>query len=430
MATGIIGGLFSARAGIASHGSAIAVVGDNISNANTVGYKASRSEFEDLIAGGQSAGRVIGSGSSTSAVTTIFEQGSVEFTSRPLDLAIDGNGFFVVADGAQRFYTRAGNFRVDSAGFLVNQNGLAVLGFPANGTGSLEPINTNALSQDSVATTDVTISGTVPASVPELAIPIPATPPATFADLNNAAAYSTVVEVFDSLGESHTITYFYFKTDTNEYTARGYVASDDVDPVPVANPGQPRLVTDGTAGPTAGDIVMNFDGSGNRISPPVTDMTVAISWNNGSDASAIDVSMQFNQYAGTDGDVRAITQNGKGIGNVGSFQIEKDGTIFALLSNGQSAIIGRIGMANFANPEGLTRIGGNLFAQSPSSGEPVVGKPGAGTFGDVSSGSLELSTVDIASEFVKLITLQRGFQANSRIITTINQLLNEIIQLA
>jgi flagellar hook protein FlgE len=130
------------------------------------------------------------------------------------------------------------------------------------------------------------------------------------------------------------------------------------------------------------------------------------------------------------GNILAITQDGQGIGNVGNFSIESDGTIFALLSNGQNATIGRLGLVNFSNPEGLTRIGGNLLTQSPSSGEPVVGTPETGTFGGISSGSIELSTVDIANEFVKLITLQRGFQANSRIITTINQLLNEIIQLA
>ena len=130
----IINGLFAGRSGIASHGTAISVVGDNISNSSTIGFKAARAEFEDLIAGGQTAGRVVGSGSSVSAVSPIFEQGTLELTSRPLDLAIDGNGYFALANGAERFYTRAGNFKIDSAGFVVNPNGLAVLGFPAGGT--------------------------------------------------------------------------------------------------------------------------------------------------------------------------------------------------------------------------------------------------------------------------------------------------------
>jgi flagellar hook protein FlgE len=128
--------------------------------------------------------------------------------------------------------------------------------------------------------------------------------------------------------------------------------------------------------------------------------------------------------------VLSISQDGQGIGAVSSLEIAKDGRVYALLTNGQRATIGTIGMVNFSNPEGLARVGGNLFQQTNGSGEPLVGKAQTGTFGDVLSGSIELSTVDIANEFVKLITLQRGFQASSRTITTINQLLNEVIQLA
>lgn len=129
----IVNGLFSGRSGISSHGIAIAVIGDNISNASTLGYKTSRAEFADLIAGGQTSGKVVGSGSQVSSISTIFEQGTSEFTGRPLDLTVDGNGFFVLADGLQRFYTRAGNFKLDEEGNIVNQNGLNVLGFPATG---------------------------------------------------------------------------------------------------------------------------------------------------------------------------------------------------------------------------------------------------------------------------------------------------------
>jgi flagellar hook protein FlgE len=223
----IINGLFSGRSGISSHGNAIAVIGDNISNASTVGYKSSRAEFADLIAGGQTAGKVVGSGSTTSAVSTIFSQGTVEFTGRSLDLAIDGNGVFTVLRGQQRFYTLAGNFKVDEEGFVVDQNGYYVLGFPANGTGSLEPINVNTVSQDSVGTSAVTVAGNLDASADSIAtiptVSAPGVTPAsttTYADLNAVAEFSTVVDVFDSLGAAHTITVFFFKTDDNEYTVR------------------------------------------------------------------------------------------------------------------------------------------------------------------------------------------------------------------
>lgn len=426
----IINGLFSGRSGIASHGNAIAVIGDNLSNASTIGYKSGRAEFADLVAGGQTSGKIVGSGSTTSAVSTIFQQGTVEFTGRNLDLAIDGNGLFTVQRGQQRFYTRAGNFKVDSEGFMVDQNGYYVLGFPANGTGSMERVNINTVSQDTVRTTAVAISGNVDANAAVTGgIPAVSTPPSqvlstTYSQLNTAAEFSTVVDVFDSLGGQHTVTVFFFKTATNQYVGRAYVNSDDVDPN-TNFPGLPRQI---------GSVTMNFAADGSRSNPPATgtpDFSFAVPWNNGSSTTAnIEFTfVPFTQFASAS-NILSVTQDGKGIGTVGNLSVEADGTIFALLSNGQAATIGTIGLSNFANNEGLTRIGNNLLAQSPSSGEPIIGSPGSGSFGTINAGSLELSTVDIADNFVKLITLQRGFQANSRIITTINQLLNEIIQLA
>jgi flagellar hook protein FlgE len=430
----IVNGLFAGRSGIASHGAAIAVVGDNISNASTIGFKASRAEFEDLMAGETSGKTAVGSGSSLAAVSTVFEQGTFEFTGRPLDLAIDGNGFFVVAKDAQRFYTRAGNFKVDSAGYIVSQNDLAVLGFPSNGSGALEPLNINTIEQSSVATTTVSIAGNLNASAPIMAGAIPDTqanpPVTTYADLNNAAAYSTVVDVFDSLGQTHTITYFFFHTGPNEYTARAYVRNEDVDANPTVT-GYPRLIDPTAAGNY--EKVLTFGGDGQRTAPPtagVFDIQGSIAWNNGANPTNLKVNFTpFTQYS-ANANILSIAQDGKGIGAVTDVSISDDGRISALLSNGQSALVGTVGLVNFASPEGLTRIGKNLLSQSSASGEPIVGRPTSGTFGSLKSGSIELSTVDIASEFVKVITLQRGFQASSRIITTINQLLNEIIQLA
>ena len=435
----IINGLFSSRSGIASHGSAIAVIGDNIANASTIGYKTQRAEFEDLIAGGQASGQVTGSGSSVSAVNSVFQQGTLEFTSRPLDLAIDGNGFFAVAQGDQRFYSRAGNFKVNEAGFIVNQNGLAVLGFPDGGSGSLEPLNINTVSQSSVATENVSITGNLDsgqgiASAGQLAVfsgvPAPGSnsTATSFADLTEIArtvGYSTTFDVFDSLGAKHTLTSFFVHTGSNQWRSFTYAQSNEVETggTPV---GYPRLVGSSTG------TLMSFSGAGARTNAPATgsqDVTLNIAWNNGASASAIDVTFApFTQYS-AGSNILSISQDGQGIGTVTSVSISPDGEISALLDNGQTASIGVIGLVNFSNPEGLTRVGNQLLQQSNDSGEPVVGRPRTGTFGSISSGSVELSTVDIASEFVKLITLQRGFQANSRIITTINGLLNDIIQL-
>ena len=433
----IVNGLFSGRSGINSHGIAIAVVGDNISNGSTIGYKKSRTEFEDIVAGGQAAGKIVGSGSTVAAISNVFEQGTLEFTGRALDLAIDGNGYFVVEKDAERFFTRAGNFKVDDEGFVVTQKGLRVQGFSANGSGALEDLNVNTSSQSNINTQNVDIvgnlnAGTDPADIG--AVSAGAFPPGilqdggsgtglgaprtTFTDLNNEAEFSTVVDVFDSLGAAHTLTTFFYHTGPNAWEAHAYVTSEDVDATNVQT-GEPRHL-----GSTA--MTFNTDGT---LATGGTIPAMPIAWNNGSAPSTINMDYTgFTQYS-TASNVTSITGDGSGIGAVTSLSIDRDGTVLAILDNGQASSIGTVGMANFSNPEGLVRIGANLLQQTNDSGAPIVGSPNAGTFGAVESGSLELSTVDIASEFVKLITLQRGFQSNSRIITTINSLLNEIIQL-
>lgn len=410
---------------------AISVAGDNISNANTIGYKASRASFEDIIAGEGILGRQVGSGSQVGTVQTLFEQGTLEFTGRPLDLGISGNGFFVLANGLERSYTRSGDFKIDSAGFITSQGGAAVLGFPANGSGALQPINVNDIEQSSIATNEVNISGNINSSVLTVDvgdIPVPgvAIPPVvTYADLNKFAEYSTVIDVFDSLGENHAVSLMFFHTGANEYTVRAYVNNDDVDPTAsLTTTGYPRFV---------GEKVLTFGGNGQRNPPFVTgtpDITMTIDWNNGADQSLTDLNFNpMSQYAAAS-NILSISQDGKGIGSVNSISIGQDGRVSALLTNGQTSVIGSIALANFANPEGLLRLGKNQLGVSVASGDAIYGKPTAGSFGEIKAGTVELSTVDIASEFVRIITLQRGFQASTRIITTINQLLNDIIQLA
>ncbi len=431
---GVANGLFSGLAGTKSHGSAISVAGDNISNSNTVGFKANRAEFENLIAGEGVVGRQFGSGSAIASVAMLFEQGTLEFTGRPLDLGISGNGYFVLAKNEERYYTRAGNFKVDSSGFIVNPGGLAVLGFPANGSGALEPLNINSIEQSAVKTTEVTIAGNVnssatlvaAASIPNPGAAIP--PTVTYADLNKVSEYSTVVDCFDSLGDRHPVSVFFYHTGVNEYTVRAYVNNEDVDPVPappaVATAGYPRQI---------GEVVVNFGGDGRRNPLPtatVPDFTANVQWSNGADVSTVDFTFNPLTQFSSQSNILSISQDGTGVGSVQSVSVGVDGKIMALLTNGQQSLIGQVAMATFSNQEGLGRQSGNIFTSTTDSGSAIIGRPQAGVLGSIKSGTLELSTVDIASEFVKIITLQRGFQASSRIITTINQLLNEIIQLA
>lgn len=467
---GIINGLFAGRSGLTSHGTAISVVGDNIANASTIGYKASRSEFADLLSVGQTAGKVVGAGSQVQAVTSINTQGTLEFTDRSLDLAIDGGGFFAVAKGDDRYYTRAGNFRVDASGNLVNQDGLAVLGFGTDGSGVLQPITLDSVSQDGISTQNVSISGNLNASADAvttiLTVDLAGTTPTAGArtgydDLNKVAAFSTVVKVFDSLSEPHNITFFFFKdgsTDPstslpyqNRWIVRGYVNSEEVDTALAAGEteipeGEPRLIQGSiidfadnppkvmTASETNSDVILQFQQDGTRsvdLTKDLYDMKVKIPWNNGSDpASPVTVSLEpFTQYS-SPSNILSISQDGRGVGAVTGIEVASDGKVSARYSNGQSSVIGEVAVVGFSNPEGLARVGGNLLREAILSGEPVVGKPGTGKFGVIKPGALELSTVDIANEFVKLISLQRGFQASSRMITTVNQLLNDIIQLA
>mgnify|MGYP000744664401 CR=1 FL=1 len=420
---GILEGLFTGRAGIQAHGTAMAVLADNIANANTPTFKQSRADFSDLLAGslgGAAASNAAGSGSQILHVTQILTQGTFEFTGRGLDVGIDGAGFFLVQDvggSNARYYTRAGNFTTDSDGYLLNQNGFRVLGFPVNGAGGLESLNVNERSGGSIGTSSVTISGNLDASSATEAVP-GGTP--SFAELNNAAKFSTFLDVFDSLGGTHTVTTYFFHTASNTWEARSYV---DGGQVIGGTLGEPFQVGSAAA--------MNFESDGSRTTTdPHPDITGSPPWNNGSSASPIEINLDpFTQFSASSA-IQAISQDGTGGGRVTGFTVESNGNLFAQLDNGQTASIGIVALASFANPEGLQRAGASLYQTTSETGEPVVGRPDTGTLGSLKANSLELSTSDIAADFIKLISLQRGFQANSRIITTVNQLLNDNIQLA
>jgi flagellar hook protein FlgE len=428
----IVDGLFAGRSGIQSQGTGIAVLADNISNSNTTGFKQSRADFADLLAGNLSGGQsvVTGSGSSVVSVTPVLTQGTLEFTGRGLDTAVDGNGYFVVQDQAsgQRFYSRAGNFKIDTDGNLLNQNGFRVLGFPSSGAGGLQALNVNDRSQSSIQTTEVSIGGNLESDKPTTTPPtVDANNETTFKDVSDAASYSTFLDVFDSLGAKHTVTLYYFHTvqgtgsTDSEWQVQAYVDGGDI--------------VGGTAGKAhkIGETgtSLKFDSSGTRPGTlPDSDMEAQPAWVGG--ASVGDINFSFQPYTqfSTPSSVDNLSQDGTGSGNVVGFSIEPSGQLFAQLDNGQTAVVGTVALATFANPEGLRRSGGSLFAETSTSGAPVVGQPGTGTFGNLQSGALELSNADIAADFIKLISLQRGFQGSSRIITNINDLLNEVINLA
>lgn len=414
----IIDGLFAARSGIQSQGTGISVLADNISNANTTGFKYSRADFSDLIAGNLSGGATAGSGSQVKAITPVLTQGTFEFTGRGLDVGIDGSGYLTVSDAngsGQRFYTRAGNLKVDTQGNILNQDGYQVQGFPASGAGGLQALNVNTRSTGSVSSGTVTIGGNLDASAAVTA-GIPANP-TTFNALNTAAQFSTFFDVFDSLGAKHTVTTYFFKTAANTWTANGYVDAGDVG---------------GTAGIPSQIFTtpVNFSASG-ALTAPLGTVAGSAAWSNGSTSPAA-LNFKFNPFTqfSSPSNISNIAQDGTGTGNVVGFQVEANGNVFAQLDNGQTSSIGFLALANFANPEALRRVGGSVFAQTSAAGEPVIGRPQTGSFGAIAPGALELSNSDIAADFIKLISLQKAFQGSSRVITNINDLLNAIVQLA
>ena len=415
----IIDGLFSGRSGIQAHGTAISVLADNIANGNTTGFKAARADFIDLLAGSLGGGggaTSTGSGSAVGKITRILNQGTFESTGRGLDVGIDGNGFLVVQDSfGSRFFTRAGNLQVNPSGFLLDQNGYQVMGFPSNGSGGLTTLNVNARVAQDISTSTMALTGNLDASGGVT------TPPGvlTFPNLSSASSFQYTMKVFDSLGASHDVSTYFFKSAANTWQARIYADGGDI--------------TAGVAGTPSllGTVNFTFTASGQLntgVTPGTTTLTPA--WNNGSDPGNIAVDFSnFTQFASAN-TIDSADQNGTGSGSVTGFSVQRDGTLIAKLDNGQSSSIGVIALASFSNGEGLQRLGNSLYAESVDSGEAVIGNPGVGIFGALQSGSLELSTADLAADFIKLISLQRGFQGSSRIISSINDLLNEVVNLA
>lgn len=420
--SGILKGLLSARSAIRAHGRGISVLADNIANQNTPGFKASRAEFSDLLLGSLSGTSQIGSGSMLSGVTPMLTQGSFEFTARGLDLGIAGNGFFVVEDpsGAQ-LYTRVGNFEIDAAGYLVDANGYHVLGFPSGSSGGLQALNLGGFSQGAAETSLVAVSGNLDASsplVPPASLPTPGV--STFSEYEVSAALSTQIEVYDSLGQAHTVsTYFYHTANTPTPSWNYRVVVD------AGETGGPAGIPDELA---SGNL--SFQSDGTRTLPlPASDATLNPAWVNGASASSIDLSFSaFTQFSSASY-VSSVSQDGLSTGSVQGFTVRADGTLEAVLSNGQNTSVGRVALASFANSEGLLRTGDSHFARSSTSGEVVLGTAGDASFGGIESGVLEGSNVDVAADFIRQIRYSRGFQGNSRIISRLDELLEEIIGL-
>ncbi len=410
------------------------VTSNNIANVGTTGFKGSRAEFADIFATSSfgSSGTTIGNGTLLANVAQQFGQGNLEFTANTLDLAVSGEGFFILSPSetnANNLFTRNGEFGVDNNGFVVNNAGARLQVFPVNSDGTV---------------TATSISSTIPLQLPQTAgvptttslVDIGVNLPANAAVLDpnlfdplQASTFtrSTSLTVFDSLGESHVVTAYYVKTGANTW-ASYYNTTDDTGTT------LPIDIAGGTAG-AGGQLynTMTFTNSGvfqASVPDPIT--TTAIDYGNGSNATG---TLTFN-YAGNGTTqfsspftVNVLEQNGFAIGRLTGVEISDSGVVRANFSNGQSTALGKIALARFQNSQGLAQQGNNAWEDTTDSGTPLVGEAVTSSFGQIRSGAIEVSNVDLTAELVNLISAQRNFQANAKSIETNNTITQAIINI-
>lgn len=394
------------------------VIGNNLANVNTTAYKGSRVTFQDMLAqtvrgasrptaalGGTNAIQ-FGLGVLVAGTDISQEQGSLNATNRPTDFAIQGNGFFLVSNGDRLAYTRDGSFDLDAAGDLVHRaTGERLMGWTADpATGEIDtnrPVSPNSALTVPIGartavqeTTNISWAG----NLDSRAFTTPGT-----------ATTSSIVRVYDSLGGSHDITVTLTETAT-------------------ANEWDWSIAGDGITTAT-GSGTLTFDPSNGRLltgSPGAITVTPAAA----SGVPAFNIDMDFNvSQLATEMQVQASSQNGFEPGSLSSFSVNPDGVVVGLYTNGLTRPLGQIAMAIFPNPNGLERQGSNLWRNTDNSGIPVVGTPRSGGRGQVNSGFIEQSNVDIGNEFTELIVTQRGFQANTRVVTTVDEMLQDLINM-
>jgi flagellar hook protein FlgE len=406
--------LYSGISGLNTNGNAMSVIGNNIANTNTIGFKSSRAVFSDLLSGsvnGSGGASQVGRGTGLSTVDNIFGQGTFESTESNTDLAIEGEGLFVLREpsGNASYYSRAGAFRFDGDGFLVNPEGYRVQGkgFDANGNLSAgDPsdilVNINS-ALPARMTGDMTLSTNLDANAPVIATAFDVTDPTTY-------NYASSTTIFDSLGNTHILSTYFTKTADNVWDWNVVDENNNT----VADSG------------TLPNSTITFDTSGQQTGGGTATIS-GLNWGAATSVQDVDLNFDTTQYA-NDSQVLSQDQDGYGPGSLMKISIGNDGTVTANYSNGERLKVSRIVLAKFANFGGLVKEGQNMFSATDAAGPPRVGMPGP-ELGSLFTNALEQSTVDLAAEFVKMITTQRGFQANSRVITTTDEMLGELINL-
>jgi flagellar hook protein FlgE len=420
--------MYSGVSGLNTNSQAMSVIGNNLANTNTIGFKGSRTIFSDLLSStifGSGGASQVGRGAGVSKVDSIFSQGTFEATETETDLAIEGDGFFMLKEigNNTNFYSRAGAFRFDEDGYLVNPEGFRVQGKAFDpATGELVAGDPSDILVQNVGLipAQVTDTMTLNSNLDASTVAIPAATP--FDPVNTATYnYAASTQTYDTLGNPHLVTTYFRKDDGAANTWNWFWSAEDALGAPLGN-----IAGD----PPMGQIVFTADGLLNTtIAGNGTGAIAAadLAWANGSTNTGIAITFDTTQFNNAS-KVISQDQNGYASGNLTNVTINNDGIVIASYSNGEQSKIANITLAKFTNPGGLELVGSNLFLASDNSGSPRIGLPGP-ELGKIFTNSLEQSNVDMGKEFVSMITVQRGFQANSKIITTVDELLGELINL-
>jgi flagellar hook protein FlgE len=447
----------TALSGLNAASNDLSVSGNNIANANTVGFKQSVAEFADVYASSVAGVNQITPGSGVSVVNDAqrFTQGNLTATSNNLDMAISGGGFFTLGQSptstTQLLYTRDGEFSLDQNGYLVNNQGNAVMAYSPNGTtaaagfstGVLQPVQINTLTGPPTPTTTVNLEVNLNASNK-----VPATVPFSPTDSTSYNS-QTSATIYDSLGTAHIITTFFVNAGSSTTGAGATVTDWDVYHY-ISNPATPTAITPldatplGTSTssltppaatattPVPGDLT--FDSSGNLISPTGGNFSLAtytITPPTGAAAITIsDMNYKGSTQVQQSFSVNGETQNGLPAGQLTGVTIDDTGVISANFSNGGTLPLGQVAVSNFANTNGLQKVGSSSWKQSATSGPATLGTAGSGSLGTIKSGQTESSNVNLSTELVNLIVAQQAYQANAKTITTENNVITSILQIA
>ena len=402
------------------------VTANNIANVNTIGFKESRAEFADVYANSIFANTKTqtGSGVKTAAVSQQYHQGAFQFTDNSLDMAINGSGFFVMSnerDSLDRTFTRAGAFRLNDEGYIVNSQGDYLQTYEANKDGSPAGLGLNSTKAlkipDKAGQPQMTTKVDSDINLPSKA---DALDPADF-DPTDSATYtsSTSMTIYDSLGDTHTLTQYFVKVGPNP----------DATPPIAENKWEMHAYVDGENA-LAGALELEFDTAGKLTTTPAEAETIELDFNNGSDPTQ-QINIKIGSASLNSGpfEVTESVQDGTTVGRLTKVDVGADGLVQATYSNGTTENLGIVAMARFPNDQGLTQIGDTQWRQSLLSGEAVTGQPNTGVFGKLDASALEQSNTDLTSELVDLITAQRNFQANSRALEVNSTLQQTILQI-